>query len=470
MLRLEAMIGISLTEKLLKIFSHFGLNRAISYGVLTRAWSVIAGPVTILMIAGHLTKVQQGFYYTISSLQALQVFFELGLMTLIAQFASHEFVRLQWGAKGAVEGDPLARERFFDLLAKGARWFSISAALLILVLVPLGLTFLASKEGGSDFSWKIPWLLAVLGTASNTFVIPFLAVVLGSGEVAAVNRREMVAAMLVSAISWLVLGAQGGLYAIAAATFGHSIVSWWYLLRHKPEMLRELWRRFRLRHLPPPEARISWRLEIWPVQWKLALAWISGYFVFQMYTPVLFHYQGPVVAGQMGMTLSASNALLAVSLTWINSTMPEFGKLVAQRQWRTLDALFAKVQRQSFLVVVVGAVIGTAAIAVLQRYLPMGSRFLPASHAAVLFAGVTVQVLVSGFASYLRAHKKEPLFLLSMVTGILQGAATWVFGMKFGSIGLVTSYFALTLLIALPVTFTVWKRCRTKWHGDLETL
>lgn len=446
------------------LLRRFGFNRAISYGVLTRAWSLIAGPMTILMIASRLTTVQQGFYYTIASLQALQIFFELGLMTLIAQFASHEFNKLNWGPKGEVEGDFIARERFFDLLEKGARWFTAAAASLLLILVPLGLVFLGSKEGGSDFSWRIPWLLAVLGTASNTVVIPFFAVVLGSGEVSAVNHREMIAAMAASLLSWLVLGLHGGLYAIAAVTFGHSLISWWYLLRRKPEMLRELWKRWRAQHVPPPEARVSWRREVWPLQWKMALTWIAGYFVSQLFTPVLFQYQGAVVAGQMGMTLSASNALLAVSLTWISSSVPEFGKLVAREDWRGLDILFSRVLKQSFVVVLLGAIVGTLAIAMLQRYFPLGHRFLPASHAAVLFAAIAGQVLVSGLASYLRAHKKEPLFPLSVGLGFLQGAATWFFGMKFGSFGIVMSYLVLTVLVALPGALLVWRRCRNQWH------
>ena len=44
--------------------------------------------------------------------------------------------------------------------------------------------------------------------------------------------------------------------------------------------------------------KISWRKEVFPMQWKIALSFMSGYFVFQLFTPVLFHYQGAEVASQ----------------------------------------------------------------------------------------------------------------------------------------------------------------------------
>ena len=74
------------------------------------------------------------------------------------------------------------------------------------------------------------------------------------------------------------------------------------------------------------------------MQWRIAISWLAGYFVFQLFTPVLFHYHGAVVAGQMGMTLNVSNALLTTSLTLIAAKTPEFGKLIAGRNWHDSNA------------------------------------------------------------------------------------------------------------------------------------
>ena len=456
-----------MTNKVIKFLRFFGLNRAIGYGVLARAWSFIAGPVTILIIASRFSKEQQGFYYTISSLLALQIFFELGLVTVLAQFASHEFAHLTWGAKGRIEGDPIARERLIDLLCKATKWFGIAALLLIVVLVPAGIVFLNQQDvSATDFSWRLPWILAVCGIAVNLLIVPFFAVVMGSGDVVTVNHREMLGAVVSSFICWTVIGLHGGLYAVFAITTGSIIVSCTYLVKEKPELLKLAWQGiFGRSSGATKEGTISWWGEIWPMQWKIALSWVSGYFIFQLFNPVLFHYHGPIVAGQMGMTLSVSNALLAGCSTWMNSRSPEFGKMIAKREWEQLDKMFYRVLKQSIGVVLAGAVVGWGVISYLQSNYQIGQRFIPANQAGLLFSAICIQIVISAFAIYLRAHKQEPFMILSLVVALLQGAATWYLGMHYSSFGVTGGFLAINTLFTLPAAYFIWRRCKRVWHS-----
>jgi O-antigen/teichoic acid export membrane protein len=455
-----------LNDRVIKFLRIFGLNRAIGYGVMARAWSFVSGPVTIWVIASRFSKEQQGFYFTISSLLALQVFFELGLITVLAQFTSHEFAHLTWGNHGSIEGDPAARERLIDIMCKSVKWFATVALLLAIVLIPVGLVFLNRQSGAAaTFAWRLPWVLAVCGTAMNLMIVPFFAVVMGSGDVVTVNHREMMGALVSSLISWSVIGLHGGVYAVFAITCGTFLVSISYLIKRKPQLLKLAWNgifgngRNRIH-------TVSWRDEVWPMQWKIALSWIAGYFIFQLFTPVLFHYHGAIVAGQMGMTLSVSNALLAGSATWMSSRSPEFGKMVAKHEWAELDAMFYRVLRQSIGVVVTGACIGWGVIAFFQAHYQIGHRFIPATQAGIMFAAICAQVGVSSFAIYLRAHKKEPFMWLSVVLAPLQGVLTWYLGMRFSSIGVVVGFLAINLFLTLPAAYIIFRRCRSIWHAE----
>jgi hypothetical protein len=452
-------------DRLYKLLRLLGINRAVSYGLLSQFWGLGAGLVTMLIIAIRFSGEEQGYYYTFSSLIALQVFFELGLMTVISTFASHEFAKLAWGEGGSVAGDPIALRRFADLLQKSLRWFGFAALLLVAGLVPAGLIFFDQKEAGLvGFAWRLPWILAVGGRACNLLVTPFFAVISGSGDVAAVNRRQLIGMVFGFSISWLVMGLHGGLYAIAAVSLGKALVSWNYLYREKRALLALAGNRAGGK-VPAarPEETISWSKEIWPMQWKIGLSWISGYFIFQLFNPVLFHYHGAVVAGQMGMTLGATNALLAACITLVNAKSPEFGKLVAVRDWKALDRLFYKVLSQSVVLVVPGALAGWGAIRLLQLHSPLGRRFIPASQASYLLAAVCILTVVYAFAVYLRAHKQEPMVFLSLVTAILQGGATWYLG-KYYTSNEVAMGFLLVNLLSFPCVFLIWRRCRSVWH------
>lgn len=458
-----------LVDIFLRTLLFFGFDRAVSYGVLARVWGVVAGPVTMVIIAARFSLGQQGFYYTFSSLLALQIFFELGLLYVIAQFASHEFVHLRWGPLGRIEGDPIAKERFTDLLCKSAKWFGIASLLMVLILVPAGLYFFRYGQNGQpDFAWRIPWILAVIGTGLNLFVTPFFAVIMGSGEVATVNHRELIGGIAGSIISWVVMGAHGGLFAVFAVTFGNIIISWSYLFRQKPELLKLSWNgMFVSDRFPGKMASISWRNEIWPMQWRMAVSSGASYFIFQLFNPILFHYHGSVVAGQMGMTLTAANALLGACLAFLIAKSPEFGKLVAIRDWPTLDRLFTRVLYQSTGMAIIGALAGWGIIMFLQEHYRVGQRFIPARYAALLLGTVCVQTITSGFAVYLRAHKKEPLMVVTIVAAMVQGTATWFLGMRFSTMGVTTGYFAVTLVFVLPAVYLIWERCRREWHnGD----
>jgi len=60
--------------------------------------------------------------------------------------------------------------------------------------------------------------------------------------------------------------------------------------------------------------------------------------------------EGPVVAGQMGMTLAALNGILSLSLAWITTKVPLFSGLIAQENYSKLDYIFNKTLKQSSLI------------------------------------------------------------------------------------------------------------------------
>jgi O-antigen/teichoic acid export membrane protein len=457
----------NLVDTFLKTLYFFGIDRAVSYGVLSRIWGVFAGPVTMIIIAARLSREQQGFYYTFSSLLALQTFFELGLLYVIAQFASHEFVQLRWGAQGGIEGDSVSRERFIDLLCKSTKWFGVASILMIVFLVPAGLYFFGDGQYNQpDFAWRIPWTLAVIGTGLNLLVTPFFAMIMGSGDVVTVNYRELIGGIAGSAISWLVLGAHGGLYAVFAVTFGNIIISWSYLFRQKPELLKLAWQgNSASGFFWGNRGAISWREEIWPMQWRMAVSSGASYFIFQLFNPILFHYHGSIVAGQMGMTLAAANALLGICFTLQIAKSPDFGKLIAVRNWKNLDRQFFRVLLQSATLAFIGAFTGWWIIWFLQKNYPVGQRFIPASHSAILLGAVCVQIVNGAFGIYLRAHKKEPLMMVSVIASIIQGALTWFLGMRYSTLGVTSGYFLVSLLFLFPSVFLIWKRCRAEWHA-----
>lgn len=447
-----------------RVLQAIGLDRATLYGVLTRFWTLFARAVTVIAIGRFLTEDQQGYYFTMNSLLAIQVFFELGLTNVVSIFASHEFVHLTWGEQGEITGDEHARERLVDLLAKTTKWFAVAAGLLLLFLIAFGLFFFSiHHHGAAVHSWRLPWCLAAASTALFLASISFYAILIGSGNVAEANHVWFWAGVSGSVLCWVILGTGWGLYAVCATNLSNGIVSWLHVFRTKPKLLSLTWRQLRHRGLSTGAPLISWRYEIWPLQWKMAVSWISGYFIFSLFTPVLFYYQGPVEAGRMGMTFAAANAILGIGLTWAATRAPEMAKLVAVRKWAELDALFLRTAWQATLVAAAGAACGFAIIRYLQlRGISLGNRFLPARLVAAFFAAIVLTVIIGVIGTYLRSHKDEPLMVVAAIGAVIQGAATLYTGMRYSGEGVCYSFLLISITYQLPAAAWVCIRYRRR--------
>ncbi|QHS52982.1 lipopolysaccharide biosynthesis protein [Edaphobacter sp. 12200R-103] len=438
-----------------------GLDRAIVFTIFARVWQSAAGLITIFLIARLLSPVQQGYYYTFVSLVALQIVFELGFSFVIQQMASHERANLTISANYEVGGDPVAHARLASVLQKTVRWYSIAAVLMVGSLIFAGFYFFSHHQRGAlDAGWKIPWCCVALA-ASITFQIdPILAFLEGCGYVANVARLRMGQAVLGSLLAWSALILHHGLYAPAMMITGIATtgIAWLYRRRH---FLLSLLR------YDPGEHIIQWRTEVWPFQWKIAVSWISSYFIFQLFNPVLFAYRGAVSAGQMGMSLNVASALQTIAISWINTKSAPFGTMIARKQYVELDRIFFRSLRQSVTVCAIGAAILLAALTFINyRNIPFSHRLLPAQDLGLLFFAVIANIVVFAEALYLRAHKQEKFLLNSILTALFVAASTLYLGRLYGARGMIVGYLTTVLVISLGQGTYTFLKYRKIWHAE----
>ncbi len=450
------------TSRLRSLLGILGLDRAILFGVGTKAWGAVAGVTTIALVGTLLGKASQGYYYTFSSLLALQSFFEMGMATVLSYFAAHEFAHLRWGAGGELLGDALARQRVLDLLRRAAQRFGMLALAFVAVVLPLGYRFLAHPAGQAttDVPWHWPWLAAVVAAALNLALTPFMAILNGSGAVAQVNRTMLIGRITGAVASWLALFSHHGLYAVALSLLGPAGSAAHHLLYARPKLLRALW------NAPiAPEQRISLRREIWPMQWRIAISWFAGFFIFQLFNPLLFHYRGPVEAGRFGMTLAAANTIFGVGITWINARAPDLSRAIAAQEWPRLDRMFFAGLWRAIAITALASSGFLALLLAIQGHTQVASRFLPPWQVGVLLMAITANITVDAIATYLRAHKQEVFPQGAVITAVLQASISWWGVRHFGTAALVLCFLGVYSCYCLPVSIYLWRRKRLEWHG-----
>ena len=437
-----------------------GLDAAIVFTVLARGWSSIAGLVTLTLIAHFLSPAEQGYYYTFYPLVNLQIIFELGFSVVILQTASHEAAHLTLTAEGTVLGPRLHAARLASTLAKAVRWYSLAALILLAVLLPAGCSFFARHAApGQTVHWLGPWVLAAVATTFTFQIDPVFSFLEGCGYVPQVARARLAQAMTGSLLGWLALWLQHGLYAPGCMIGGQALAGAVFLVTRR-RLLRAL-----IHMKVNPEERVSWRTDIWPFQWRMAISWVCGYFTFQLFTPVLFAHAGAVEAGRMGMSLNIAGALSTIAIAWMNTKAAPFGKLIARRQFAELDRSFRRALTQSTAINILGAgFVFLAALVLTAHRIPLAARLLAPLPFAMLLAGSIGNNVVSAEAMYLRAHKQEKFMINSIVGALYTAPMVWLLGSTFGSLGIASGYLAGTLVIGLGFGTYTFLKYRRLWH------
>jgi O-antigen/teichoic acid export membrane protein len=298
------------------------------------------------------------------------------------------------------------------------RWYCRAAIAMAVIVLPIGIAFFSGQAHTAvRVSWLGPWVAAVLAISVTFLLTPIYSFLEGCNQVLQVARLRMMQAVIVLTMSWVAIATGHGLYACALVNLGWIAVGVSFLIRRRRLLLGLL-------RFPAGEDGVSWRAEIWPFQWKIAVSWLCSYFTLQLFTPILFAFRGPQEAGRMGLTLSVVGYLPIVALCWITTKAVPFGQLIKLGRIDELDALFFRTLKQSLSMVALLAVGCCAVLAGVELFVPRTAARMESPGIFVLLLLTAVSsFVVQSLAVYLRSFKKEPYLVQSIaVSGITLGA------------------------------------------------
>jgi O-antigen/teichoic acid export membrane protein len=291
---------------------------------------------------------------------------------------------------------------------------------------------------------------------------------MGLGKVKEISKIGFYQQLIIPISSWIGLALGLNLY-VVGVSYLLSVIYWQFFVRFSKldKIIVNLWK-------VNIHEKVSYLKEIFPYQWRIALSWISGYLIFQLFNPVLFAVEGPVVAGQMGLTMQALSSIQAFSLSWNNTKVPIYSHYIALGNYKELDNLFNKTFKQMLLVSLSLLVLFFVFVFCLNIWelsfkgTIIAHRFLNIDAIALLSITIIVNQCVNSWATYLRCHKKEPFLTNSMVLGFLCCFSTLFLGNIYGLYGVILGYFGLTSLVSLPWGFYIFKSKKELWQQRIR--
>jgi len=457
-----------LKKNIIKRYAYkIGMDGAIAFSSAARIFQAASGVVSIFFIATFLTGDEQGFFYTFGSLLAIQVFFELGFTGIMTQYVAHEVVHLNLNDSHYYEGESKYKSRLAYLVRFCIKWYAIISLLFLFVIIIIGFIYFNNfDKSGGIVDWKGPWVLLAFSTTIKLFQSPFTAIYMGLGKVKEMNEIIFYQQLVITISQWVLFACGVKLYVVGISFLLGVIVWYIYVLK------TNLWLIFVGLFKERITDTISYMNEIFPYQWKIALSWISGYFIFQLFNPVLFATKGAAVAGQMGMTVSVLSSIQAFAFSWQNTKIPLYSGFIALRQFDELDNMFNKTMKQMMgvsMVLISMFYFGIWFLSVTKLKIGnsiLADRFLEFLPLTFMVIPMIINQYVSSWATYLRCHKQEPFLANSIVIGTLSCISTFLFGKLFGLYGITIGYCCITVFVALPWSYYIFIKKKEEWHYD----
>jgi hypothetical protein len=435
-----------------------GLDRAIAFTVLGRVLQGLGSVGSVLLIVHFLTAAEQGYYYALWSLVALQNVFELGFSFVILQVAAHERAHLEFHENGVISGSEAAHLRLASLLQRAVKWYATAALLMGVVLMIGGTRFFSMhQQTQAPELWVLPLRVTVVACAITFSIGPVLSFLEGCGQVAQVARMRFFQSAVSVVASWAALLSHHGLFSPAMVLLGQGLVASILLFSRRKLLLPLL-------GMNVAGRGISWVREVWPFQWKIAVSWMCDYFIFQLFTPVLFAFRGPEEAGRMGLSMSIVLQLSAMMLAWMTTKAAPFGSLIAKKNTPELDRMFFRTLRQSLLLFGGAAVLVLTGVLFAPYIMPRISQRIESWPVFLLLLLTALSShVVQSEAIYLRAHKCEPFLVQSVVIAMCTAASVVLLARTAGAVGVSLAYFAVLGIAGVISATAIFRTKRRQW-------
>jgi hypothetical protein len=197
---------------------------------------------------------------------------------------------------------------------------------------------------------------------------------------------------------------------------------------------------------------VRWRTDVFPLQWRIALSWVSGYFIFNAFVPLIFAHQGAIEAGKVGIALAVFSSVSTLVMSWSNAVAPRMVNLIANKERSALNVLFFSVLKSSFVFGTLSSGMGLAGVCVLHLFdSPLLVRIASLPTLCCLAIVTITNSVIFAAAVFMRSHKEEPMLAPSLVGGILTLLVAY-YASSVSVFLTMALYAGLTVFLGLPWT------------------
>lgn len=401
--------------------------------------------ITVILILFKLSDFEQGIYYALNSMFAINIFFDFGISIILIHFVSSYRANLKisnYDLDGSIESINLLN-LFGRFIFK---WYLLASLFLFILFLLYGF-FLFKEQSYSHVNLNLLILLIAITFSLNFLLSPIFLFLEGLNNLKSVYIFKIIQSGFSYLLFHISLIFDLRLLSLFVFQFSSLILVLFFVFKY-----RNFIKKVFLNNLNISQS-FNWKQKFLPLQLKIGLSSISGFLVFSTFVPIAFKLYGPIYAGQLGLCLTICSSAMNLASGFIAPTISKFGHLVSINKITTAYNLMKSVTiRIVFLSILYFFTLILAYFIMYEFDFTILDRLLPISDLVIFFISYLLIISSLPASSFLRSFKEEPLFFISISSGVITLFMNF-FIMNFCPSFYVSINFLCINLIFIPLIF-----------------
>lgn len=374
---------------------------------LIRGFTLFANLLLAYTVTTNLSDKDQGVYYTLQSLAAMQFFFDLGISFVLSNYAAQKIKISATFNKNSV----LTSESVDEI--KAIIKFTLAWTLIAGLLMFIFTTYLGENILFTHQTIESKWWVYMLFISANIALNALLSILEGIGQVNTASLMRFIQSLIYVLLFYTLTIFSNDVFSIIYAyafSYCLTVISLFYFYKNQIYQIYTL----------KTKSKVNWYKDILPFQWQVALSWIAGYFIFQYLTIVLTANDNLIDAGKFGLTsqiIQSINSLVSIILVL---KISQWSYLNSHKEHRKLESDYAKTVITTVTLV---CLINTLLYIVIYKIniIPLyyQERILEDKYFIYLFIASIFNQIFFCTSYYFRSKLHDPLWKVSILSAII---------------------------------------------------
>lgn len=423
---------------------------------INQLYRLVSGPLMLLFIPLYLTQEEQGYWYTFSSVAALAVFADLGFSHIILQFSAYEFAFLKFNNNTIACGDEIHLRKLADFFRFSVKYMFRMIGIVFPIIIFGGFYFINQNQS-SSIDWITPWFIYSVFSGlvfANSCILGFLE---GCNSVANIQKIRFIITLCTTLTVLTCLYFEFKLYALAFSLVISTLVGIYLIYKNYRLFIKQLLEISKVKFY-------CWKRDFYPLIWRYGISWCSGYFLLQLFVPLSFKFYGSIEAGKVGFSLAAWWAMFSISCIFLNRNLPAINMLISKKCMFEAGELLKDILKKCIFVFTILATVFLMSSFLLKEKIFLFERLLDYKILILLFFCNLIQLVITILATFLRAHKKEPMAFIFFIEAVIVSSSTLYIAMNHSIEMLFIGYILgslFALIFAIYFTFIQIKEDRS---------